>query len=129
MVDGRDVSVAPLDLASDVHNAVVTFTDRRTSLRGTAPRNVLIAAFPTDSRLWIDNGASPRRIISMETGPGGTFVIDLPPGDYFVAATTDDLRQVWRERGMLSRLAAGADRVTLREGDEITVNPPMVTVR
>jgi hypothetical protein len=36
---------------------------------------------------------------------------------------------MWRERSMLTRLAALADRINLREGDELTVNPRVVTIR
>jgi protocatechuate 3,4-dioxygenase beta subunit len=136
-VDGRDVSVLPLDVgAADVSDVVVTFTDRRTSLSGVArgstgavERDTFVVAFPTDSRLWVDYGPEPRRLRGVQTERDGSFSMNLPEGEYFVVATAQDIRTMWRERSMLTRLAALADRINLREGDELTVNPRVVTIR
>jgi hypothetical protein len=136
-VDGRDVSVMPLELGvADIGDVVVTFTDRRTSLRGVArgstgavERDTFVVAFPTDPRLWVDHGTEPRRLRGVQTERDGSFSMNLPDGEYFVVATTQDIRAMWRERSMLTRLAALADRIILREGDELTVNPRVVTIR
>ena len=136
-VDGRDVSVVPVELgAADLGDVVVTFTDRRTSLSGVArnstgavERDTCVFVFPTDPRFWIDYGRQPRRLLEVQAERDGSFFLSLPEGEYFVAATTQDIRAMWRERGMLTRLAALADRVNVREGDELTLNPRVVTIR
>ena len=82
------------------------------------------------TRLWTNYGSEfPRRLVAFQPEADGAFRLTLPPGDYFVAATTGNLRAMWRGRGTLSRLAAGAERISLREGDAFTINPRMVIVR
>ena len=135
-VDGRDVSVMPIEIASDVSDVIVTFTDRRTSLGGVVrsasggiERDALVVAFSVEPRLWSDYGVAPRRLVGAQVDDRGGFGFDLPPGDYFVAATAGELSRNWRERGTLTRLATAAERVTLREGDALTISPRMVAIR
>lgn len=136
VVEGRDVSVTPIDVASDVSDVIVTFTDRRTSLTGVVrsatggnERDAIVVAFPVESRFWSDYGVEPRRLVGAQVDHAGGFSFDLPPGDYFVAATAGELSGRWRDRGILTRLAAAADRVTVREGDALTISPRMVAIR
>ena len=136
-LEGREVSAMPLEVGTvDIGDIVITYTDRGTKLSGVArsaggalQRDTFVAVFPTDSRLWVDYGSKPRRLLGIQAEADGTFTIDLPAGEYFVVATPDDIRDAWQERSMLTRLAGGAARVVVREGDEARVNPPMVTVR
>jgi hypothetical protein len=126
MVDGRDVSDYPIELErSDVDDAVITFTDRRSAIAGRLVRERpedlargWITVFPTDRAYWPEYGVYPRRIVFIEPGRSGQFEAEVPPGSYYVAATR------WPTRGrltveQLSTLAASATPVVV--GDSQTV--------
>jgi hypothetical protein len=96
-VAGRNVADVPLTVgASDINDAVITFTDRasriagRVTLEASAPfRRVWVTIFPSDRALWTDFGRYPRIIQSIQTGRSGLYSAELPSGSYLVAATDE----------------------------------------
>ncbi len=126
MAGGRDIRDYPVDLArSDVHDVVITFTDRRSAVAGRLIRDGpddltrgWITVFPTDRAYWAEYGVYPRRIAFIECGRSGLFEAEVPPGSYYVVATR------WSTRGrltvdQLALLAASATPVVV--GDNQTV--------
>jgi hypothetical protein len=127
IVNGRDVADHLLDVpaSGDITGAVLTFSDRQTTLTGTlftaagqvAP-NYFIAVFPADRALWRPGG---RRIQSARSGTDGRWMLrNLPPGEYFVAALTDLGPEDLFDAALFDRLTAAAIRVTLADGEQKT---------
>ncbi|MEZ5319487.1 MAG: carboxypeptidase-like regulatory domain-containing protein [Vicinamibacterales bacterium] len=100
MLDGRDVSVLPMELSDDdVTGLVLTYTDQPTYLRGTiAPRpdgglrsELDVMVFPADVAAWVREGLPShlpsRQMRTLHPDEDGTFqVVGLAPGNYLVAA-------------------------------------------
>jgi hypothetical protein len=132
---GRDVADSPIDITgADIDGVVVQMTSRLTLLSGRvlnalgspdADASVLI--FPTDSSLWVDGSAQPRRLLTARADDAGTFAIEgAPPGDYFVVAVSAATVGEWRDPQVLERLARLSSRVPLADGERRTV--PLRTV-
>ena len=91
---GRDVCDTPIELGqSDVRDVVIRFTDRRSAIAGRLLRDRpedatrgFIVVFPVDRAFWRDYGSFPRRIKVLSAGRSGDFDIEVPPGQYHVAA-------------------------------------------
>ena len=78
-----------------------------------------VVVFPTLRDQW---GPYSRRLRFVPPSHDGSFrVAGLPPGDYYVAAVnrlegTSESGE-WQSPDVLSRLVAGAERITIREGE------------
>jgi hypothetical protein len=127
IVNGVDVLDHRLQVGAsgDMTGAVLTFSDRHTSLSGTivsaagqpAPA-YFIAVFPADRAMW---GPQARRIQSARTATDGTWIVrGLPPGDYLVAALSDLAPEDLIDPSFLASLAPEAVRLTLAEGEQKT---------
>jgi hypothetical protein len=126
IVDGRDISDTPLELAgADVDGLVLTFTDRPTTLSGTArdakgagDPTATVLIFPVDRARWIDTGPSPRRITSVRAALNGGYRFPrLPAGDYYLVALPEEDTIHWQDPVRLEALARLAIRVTLSDGE------------
>ena len=126
IVNGVDVSETPLDLARDVTDVVITFTDRWTGIGGTVQGRrdgPAVVVFPTDAQAWTADGASPRRLKFTRANAQGRFGVSaLPPGDYFVAAIAEEQSADWRDPRVLEALSRVATRVTIGEGEHRTID-------
>jgi hypothetical protein len=129
IVNGVDVIDRLLDVApaGNIEGAVLTFTDRQTTLSGTietaegkrAPA-YFIAVFPTDRSLWRPQA---RRIQSARAGTDGWWIVQgLPAGEYFVAALSDLAAGDLSDATFLGDLVASSVKVTLGEGEQKTQN-------
>jgi hypothetical protein len=125
IVNGVDVLDRPLDFGAggDIAGAVVTFSDRQTSLSGTiatatgqpAPA-YYIAVFPSDRNLWLPLA---RRIQSARAGTDGSWIVrGIPAGEYLVAALSDLAAEDLADPAFLSDLAAAAVKVIVAEGEQ-----------
>lgn len=127
-LDGRDVTDVPLALSSDTAGVVVRFTDRWSGLQG-AVQNAsgrdpaaLVIVFPSDLEAWGSTGATPRRMRAVRTSRNGEFNVNLPPGDYHVAAVPDEQAADWQDPEVLHAISRLATRVTVTPGDRRVVD-------
>jgi len=125
-MNGRDAADIPVMLDSSTAEAVVTFTDRWSGLKGTVqnPRDgvagSVVIVFPTDAESWASSGLNPRRLRSTRTDRAGEYSLNLPPGDYYVAAIRDDLAADWQDPEFLDAVSRSATRVRIVEGERHT---------
>ena len=126
MVNGRDVSDAPLEIESeDVTGLVLTFTDQPTQVTGFvtdadghADRNASVIVFPTDSSRWVGPASTLRRMRRVRVTEAGAYsVVNLPAGSYFAAAVGDDVAAAWSDPAFLATLAQSATRIEIGAGD------------
>jgi Carboxypeptidase regulatory-like domain len=129
MWKGQDVSVTPLDLAgSETPDITIVFTDTPTRLAGTVrdadgagAAEALVVTFPTDPRMWVDFGATSRRLRSTASSESGAYALTgLPAGDYYVAALPPDQAEDWQTPTFLQQLVGSAVRVTLGDAEKKT---------
>jgi protocatechuate 3,4-dioxygenase beta subunit len=124
---GRDISQTPVDLAQDVSEVVLTFTDRPATIAGTvqaarggADDAARVLIFPADRNGWVDYGRQSHRVNSAAV-TAGRFELPQPPaGDYLLIAIPDDQAAGWQNPAFLARLAGIADRITVAGDRPIT---------
>ena len=125
-VSGRDAADIPVTLDANTAEAVVTFTDRWSGVKGTVQTTLggnaraVVIVFPTDAETWVSSGLNPRRVRSTRTDKAGEYSLNLPPGDYFVAAIPEDLAADWRDPQFLEAASRSATRVRIVEGERHT---------
>ena len=118
VVNGRDMLDAPLELRQGTDDAVVTFSDRASEIRGTlkdaqgAPvPEASAVAFSADRSAWFYNS---RRVAGVHAERDGRFSIrNLPPGEYRVAAVLDLDQREWFDPAVLERLLPAAGALTV----------------
>jgi hypothetical protein len=143
---GRDVSDEILDVQSaPVAGIVIRLTQAPSTLAGVvtgAARTqatarderddvgrALVVVFPTDPARWRDYGDTPRRLRGTGVDGAGAFTLaGLPPGEYFVAAVSDDFVSDWRAPAVLKALAQSASRVTIGRGAKVSQNLAMIAM-
>jgi len=124
-IDGKDILDDPytLDPSAAVPTVVLTLTDRHSSLSGAfqdatgrATSDVTVLVFPTNPAWW---GETSRRVRVERPGTDGKYsFVDLPPGDYVLAAVTDMEPDAWKDPVFLRSLVVGGVRVTIGEGEQ-----------
>jgi protocatechuate 3,4-dioxygenase beta subunit len=128
--DGADLADTPLSLRQDTTGVVITLTDRTASLQGTvrtgqgaADDAAAVVVFPANREAWSDTGLTPRRLRLARVSPAGAFRVDrLPAGNYLAAAIPEEQSADWQTPAVLEALARSAQTVSLREGDDRTVD-------
>jgi hypothetical protein len=134
-ITGSGVTTAarPLDVIDDVALALVV-SDRlgwvRGTLAGTGPQTPLddisIVVFPTDELSWPVAEWDDMHVRRVAVSVVGDYQIALPPGDYYVAALSDQsLGAWWREPSSLSRLARVSERITIRVDETRMISAPV----
>jgi hypothetical protein len=124
-VDGLDV---PIELAPGdaVRGSVFTLSNEHSELAGmltnaagaSAPEYYVIA-FPQNPALWSEGS---RRVAVTRPSTDGSFhFMDLPGGDYLVAALTDVEDQEWNDSSFLRQLVSGAAPAKLADGERRTL--------
>lgn len=124
-IDGREMLDSPLDIRQSSDAAVVTFSDRASELtgavrdaQGAAAHEYTVIAFGVRPASWFANS---RRVAGVRPSADGRYTIhNLPPGEYFVIASTDVEQGEWFDPALLKRLAAEASRITLAEYERRT---------
>jgi hypothetical protein len=123
-IGGRDVNDLPFDLAEDVANARVIFSDRPSAVSGRVTSSspdegaAAVLLFPADRALWPDARAMMRRTRMVRTGGAGEFnFADVPAGDYFIVAVPDAATAEWPDATFLAKAATAATSVRLNAGD------------
>jgi uncharacterized protein (DUF2141 family) len=127
VLDGRDALDAPLEVRQSTTEAVITLSDRASTVTGTVTdaqaqpaSTYYVVVFGTDIASWFPNS---RRIAGVRPDPQGRYTIrNLPAGEYFVAATDDIDDGQWFEESTLRQLAARATRISLADYERKTFN-------
>jgi hypothetical protein len=129
LVDGRDVTDAPLDLrAGQVLTGVnLVLTNQLTEINGTiadergAPiTEFTLLAFADDESLW---RPFSRYIMTARPDQNGRYQVrGLPPGDYYLAAVDPAEQGEWFDPGYLAAHRSEATRLRLGEGEVKTQN-------
>jgi uncharacterized protein (DUF2141 family) len=126
MTGTRDLLDDPLEVSAATSAlpdaVVVTFSDRHPELTGTLQSaagqpasEFFVIVFPTERRWWAPGS---RRVRATRPASDGRFsVLDLPAGDYFVAALTDVEADEWKSATFLDQLIGAAVKVTIRDGE------------
>jgi hypothetical protein len=128
MVNGRDASVVPVELDSDVGGVTITFTDRPSELTGQVAtdaevQSATVLVFPSDPQAWVGYGSQSRRFATARPDKAGNFRIrNLPAGDYLAVAIPDKMAGDWQNPKFLESLVAEATRVRLGDGDKATAS-------
>ena len=134
IANGVDVADTPLPFGTreqSLKDVDVTLTNQVTTVDGTvtdaAGRSVTSGAaliFSSDRDRWYEGS----RFFSLwRLRPGGLFTVQgMPPGDYFIAAIDwlqpGDLVGGWQDPALLESLSRDATRVTLTEGQKVSVS-------
>jgi len=141
LVNGIDVTDMPLPFGSreqSLTDVEIVLTNRMTELTGAVPdtrgRAVIeyaLIVFPSDREQWYPGSRYVRR--SSPDAAGAFRVRGLPPGDYFVApvagmraGVVPDGDDSWQDPEFLEAVAVRATRVTLAEGQKLSVKPHLV---
>jgi hypothetical protein len=130
MLGDHDLLDRPLELgadAFDVDDIVLTFSDRHSMLSGTlstseglAATDYFVVVVTTDRTLWRPDA---RRIRHVRPASDGSFAfVDLPAGDYVLAALTDFDPMDLSDPAFLAQLLPLAVPVAVRDGDTTTQN-------
>ena len=123
-VNGRDVTDTPVSLRAGetLANVSVVFTDQQneingtvTNAQGTALPDYTVLAFSTDPSLW---RPLSRQIMTARPDQTGKYRIrGLPRGDYYLVAVDPAEQGEWFEPAYLDEHRAGAQHLTLGDGD------------
>lgn len=127
LVNGRELLDAEVDLRQNTDDAVITFTDRASELSGSIRyangdpmTDEWIVVFSRDPRHWFHHS---RRVVGTRPSPAGNFSLrNLPAGDYLIAVTRELDANEWMDPEALKELAAGAERVILKDGESRKVD-------
>jgi hypothetical protein len=125
VVEGHDVLDLPFTVAPDasvIPSAVITLTDRHTSLAGGVQAgpahpasDYVIVLFPADASLR----RAARRVKTTRADTAGRYrFADLPGGDYLIAALADFLPEDLDDPTFLDSLVPSALKVSLAEGQD-----------
>lgn len=129
--DGRELLDAPLQFLDDVHDIVITFTDRANELNGLVTRaakdpapDPYVVAFSVDRSRWFFNS---RSVAAGKVAEDGRFSLrNLTPGEYFVAAATDLDTGEWFDPAVLEELARRGTRITIAADETKTLTVALV---
>jgi hypothetical protein len=139
LVNGVDATDTPLPFGAkseSLADVEVVLTERVTEITGTvsddrgrAAADAQVVVFAEDRDLWYDRS---RFVSIVSSGPDGGFVVaDLPAGGYFVSAVdrmrANDRNGEGRNPELLESLMAGAAKITLTEGQKLSVNLKLAT--
>lgn len=132
---GREIRDTGLDTTAgrDIDDVVITLTENGTSLQGTVrgdgAAGASVICFPVDRARWVDYGMDPILIASRAADTSGAFVVTgLPDGEYFVVAVDGMQHDAWADPKFLEAAAAVATRVTLKPGENKTLDLAMSKV-
>lgn len=119
-IDVGELLDRPFDLRQSTDTAIVSFSDRASTLAGVArdaegmpADGAAVIAFGVDESSWFTNS---RRVAGVNAAADGTYSIrNLPPGDYFIVASYDVTQGEWFDPALLQRLRARSIRISIGE--------------
>lgn len=121
IANGRDLLDEPMNIDRSVSDTVVLYTDLRTEVTGVlqTPAGIpaveyFVLVFSANRQHWF---AGSRRTRTARPASDGRYVfMDLPPGDYFLAALEDVEAKQLGDPAFLAQAQPAAVRVSLSEG-------------
>jgi hypothetical protein len=136
-VAGRDVADEVFVVGTDPIEMTVGCGNATTTVRGTvrkddggADANAAVVAFPVERAFWRGATFRPRRFQQVSADKSGAFtLVNLPAGDYFVAAIPLERSALWQDPKSLETLARSATRVTLGQGESRTADLRTVQIK
>ena len=126
-VDDREVLDRPLEILPNARSLRVTFSDQASQLSGVvadrdgAPvTGGYAVVFSEDAKTWFLHS---RRVAAVPLNAEGRYTVsNLPPGNYFIAVTSDLENYEWFDPARLTELRSNASRVTITENQAVTRN-------
>jgi hypothetical protein len=127
MVDGRDALDHFLEVEStttEISGVVLTFSDRHSELAGTLTTatgqpasEFVVVVFSADRSHWRPGA---RRVKTTRPSSDGNFsIVDLPAGDYLIAALTDIEPDEWQQPAFLETLVPTSVKISIADGQKV----------
>ena len=121
---GLDAIGTGLDLRDrDIADLVVTLTREQTAVRGfvrdpfAQSEDAVVVAFPRDTAWWVPRFATPRHMRAASPAPDGRYeIVNLPEGDYWIAAVRGSQLNDFPSREKLGALSTIASQVRVGAG-------------
>jgi hypothetical protein len=137
LLRGRDIADEVFVVGSEDLDLTVICGDATTRVRGTVRKDdgvvdadAAIVAFPVERTSWVGPAWRPRRFQSATTDAAGGFtLVNLPAGEYFVAAIPISRSQLWQDPALLDTLTRAATRVSLTMSESRTVELRTVQIK
>ncbi len=137
LVDGRNVLDEPLIVGQDPLALTVVCGDPPTRVSGTVrgerglpDADAVVIMFPVDRRYWPGPGLRPNRLAGTTATAQGTFsLVNVPAGEYFVAAIPIESSEAWQDPKRLDLLSRAALRLSVGPGEARTIDLQTVKVR
>ena len=137
MRGGRDITDDVFVIGADDIDLTVICGEPATRLAGTvrkddggAEASAVVVAFPTELSRWSGPTIQPRRLQTANPDGAGAFtLLNLPPGDYFVAAIPAERSSLWQDPKFLDVISRSATRVSLAQGESRSLDLRTVVVR
>ena len=119
--NGKDIADEVLVVTDEPLDLTVVCGESATRLSGTVRKDdgssdpdTAVVIFPVERQYWSGADFKPRRLVDALTDVSGRYsVVNVPPGDYFIAAIPIDRYDLWRDAKFLDVLARSATRITL----------------
>jgi hypothetical protein len=136
--NGRDISDELLEVRdeniSDIH---VVCGEPPTRISGTVrddrgqrDTTARVVVFTTDRRFWAGPSYRQRRNTSKGVTPSGTYEFkDLPPGEYFVAAISENDTTDWETVAFRDKLIPSAVKITVGPGESRSLDLRSMVIR
>ena len=131
---GKDISDDLLEVAEkNIADVRVVCSETRTRVsgvvrddRGQLETSARVVVFPTDRSYWTAPNYRLRRNISKWVTPEGTYEIsDLPPGEYYVAAVSDNGGE-WELAAFRDKVIPSAVKITVGAGQSRSLDLQVV---
>jgi hypothetical protein len=130
MRDGRDIADEKFVVADQDIDLTIVCTDSPNRLSGSvrkddgsAEPDAMVVAFPVDRQAWANASSSARRFRGSPVDNGGGFtMINVPAGDYFVAAIPLERSNLWQDPKRLDLIARSATRVSIAATDARSID-------
>lgn len=135
-VGGREVNDMPVDIADDLSDVHIVFSDKaaavtgRVTLADPGDAAVAVVLFPSDRSLWPDARAMSKRFRLTRAGVSSEFLIsDVPAGDYFAVALPDAAAASWPDVALLAKLLVVATPVRVVAGQSAALTLTVKAIR
>lgn len=117
-----DVSITCPGVSSELRGVVQDDSGR-------AYPRARVFAFPADRNAWSGEGYLPGRARFLRATPQGTFVISLPPGEYFVVAVAAESNVDYENPEVRARLSQGAPKISLTPDGKASITVRLAPIR